>query len=155
MRALAIVPASIFAFLAAVAACMALLHLAPSSTVLWWVNIEVFPRFRTLFYMIEWLVAPAPVMVATVLATVAMAIVFMAGQRAVTFLANHVAALAIGVSLFSPHITPVAIADPGFAGSTASILLPAVSGENAINLLLLIVCLLSCAGCHRAFLLRK
>ena len=112
MRALAIVPALIFALLAAVAACMALLHFAPSSTALWWVNIEVFPGFRTLFYMLEALVAPAPVILATALAILALATIAMAGQRTATFLTNHLAALAIGLSVFTPHITSVATADP-------------------------------------------
>src|SRR5688572_30319306 len=104
MRALALVPASIFAFLAAVAACMALLHLAPSNTVLWWVSIELFPHFRTLFYMLEALIAPAPVIVAIALAILALATMMMAGQRTATFLTNHLAALAICLSLFTPPI---------------------------------------------------
>ena len=162
MRKLAVVPCGVFLFFAALSVGMALIEVVPNSTFLWWINIEMFPRFRTLFYLLEDYVSPNPVVLALMFgflastATLAGATLFERRyRRRIAYLTNHIAALAIGISLLTTRVAPVAVNDDGFVASSWALLRPLFSASNGLNLFMLSAALVSCAGCHWAVLKRQ
>jgi hypothetical protein len=160
VRKLAIAPCSVFLFFSALSASIYLLDIAPSSTILWWANVEVFTRFRTPYYFLEAFVSPDALILAllfaflaaTSAALIATSVLGPAFRRYAAFSLNHAAALVIGISLVTPYVAPVAISDGGIVASGWSVLSPVFSMRNSLNLFMLLPVLVSCAGCHWALL---
>jgi len=160
MRKLGIVPCVVFLFISGLSICIALLEVAPNSTILWWANIEVYSRFRMSFYFLEAVLTPNPLIWAVMfllLATVSGLVGTSQSTpdfgRVVAFLTNHFAALLLGISLFSARVPKVAINDDSLVASSRAML--SFSVDNSPNLFLLIMTLASCAACHWAFLARQ
>ncbi len=155
MGRLAVVPCAVFAFFSALCACVALIDFFPTSAILWWANIELFPRFRTLFYVMESVISPDPVILgylfgasACTTALIATTLLGNGAKRHIAFLGNHLAALVIGISMFSTRTAPTAASYDGFVISGRELLGPILSEDNGVNLIMLVAAVASCCASH-------
>lgn len=151
IRLLGVAPAAIFIFFAFLVASMLLLTTYPASEILWWVNIEIYSRFRTGYYLLEALVPSAPVLFLFLAASALLTIRASHQQnRLLIFLMNHVAAMLVGVSLVAPGAAPLAAA--GEVVARGAPLIPQITIQPVWALLAMALCTASCVGSHVAVL---
>jgi hypothetical protein len=154
-----IAPCAVFGWFAFLSACVALLHLYPASTFLWWVNVELFTPFRTTYYLLESLLGGSALAIAAVTTTAALLPLAPVLRRSIRmlFILNHCAALLVFASLFTLTATPAALAHGEALRATGLGGLSSLSlaHTSPVTLVLLMICALGCAASHTAVLRRR